>query len=837
MLNSNIYSYKGAGNWVPAQLPEQPYVGVGSPITYHSNIGAAANWAKLGLGGYVFWRLGQIQLDNGGKVWDKYTKAARFLEERSPAKILRTFSLSTLMSPGETLAQAERFIPPEQWAKWFGIGTKAQPLGAYYGRLMGLTTAQRARLAEVGATFREGALHLGQGEEILLRHARIMRAPMGNARILEEIARASTGLVPEQEFGRGLFSTVVRAKGKYKRIRDLPISQIAGESFTRREPFLVVGGEDAAEYAAQVSKGVATDLIQRFNRLLWTTQETVEKHVPGLKGLMDKLPATMRETLALGVERQFVNGHWVDLHTTASRTLGKMFLKYGIGLPLAIGAWQTVDWATREAGTEGLNAWIAKGYMYGKMALSSVAEVTGLHRLREWQEQAAPGSTSLVKLGAFPATFAFYGAISGYVHKQKVYHSIKRAAEETLGRLTGERAEKFAATMDYRIEMAARSALKKSRWQGKIFRWLEDRIASSEVLEKTNLLKRLKSHFLELSPLSKRAAIGAGIGLALIAPFIPGALVPSERPDEIRRKLQAEEDVPIMKGRWWPMGRSSYEGSRVVQWRPHWSALIRARPIETQLWGGPTSPFMKWFLKNFTYTLENTHYYDRPYGMCLHPETPILTADGYKKIKEVQVGDLVLNKDGKWTPVTNVTRRKCFEGRLLEIKIAGDNRKIAATPDHRFLVIRNNSKTSKYRGRCRRKDKVVKEGKLEWVKAEDLRVSDLVVIAIPQGQKHSENISFDLSEICNFPATDELVVWDPRVTQSMVSACYCNLSAKESCKEYKVSYKQIHGLKRRGGYKRTYKRKIPLTKDLALFLGLYLAEGWTSKQKIEFPLT
>jgi intein/homing endonuclease len=108
----------------------------------------------------------------------------------------------------------------------------------------------------------------------------------------------------------------------------------------------------------------------------------------------------------------------------------------------------------------------------------------------------------------------------------------------------------------------------------------------------------------------------AGIlaGAALVSPFIPGALVPSERPEELEALYSGEKKVAIRKGRWWEFSKSPYEGGRITQFQQHWFPRMLARAKEKSMWGeNVPSPLEQWWKENFTYELETRHYSDRPY--------------------------------------------------------------------------------------------------------------------------------------------------------------------------------------------------------------------------------
>ena len=73
------------------------------------------------------------------------------------------------------------------------------------------------------------------------------------------------------------------------------------------------------------------------------------------------------------------------------------------------------------------------------------------------------------------------------------------------------------------------------------------------------------------------------------------------------------------------------------------------------------------------------------YSICLHPETPIMTSDGWENIGDINVGDKVVGKDGKLHRVYKTMKNQpdqCFE---VSVKCRPWN--ITATDNHPWLVV------------------------------------------------------------------------------------------------------------------------------------------------------
>ena len=60
---------------------------------------------------------------------------------------------------------------------------------------------------------------------------------------------------------------------------------------------------------------------------------------------------------------------------------------------------------------------------------------------------------------------------------------------------------------------------------------------------------------------------GAAIGLDAMLPFLPGMLG-SRRGGELRDVYSGVDPVPVRAGRWWEVGSTAFEGTRIKEWRP-----------------------------------------------------------------------------------------------------------------------------------------------------------------------------------------------------------------------------------------------------------------------------
>ena len=181
------------------------------------------------------------------------------------------------------------------------------------------------------------------------------------------------------------------------------------------------------------------------------------------------------------------------------------------------------------------------------------------------------------------------------------------------------------------------------------------------------------------------------------------------------------------------------------------------------------------------------------FGKCLHPDSPIITFDGIKKISEVKIGDVVLDENGKWTRVL-ATKSKDHSGQLIKIESYG-NIPIYVTPEHLIKAFK--------RPKRKHKKGFMWEGQNpEWIKAEDLKKGDVVLFPIFSDINNTDETqieSFDLLTLDSTLETNGEKVW------------------------YRMGYSN-------NGELIKVNRFITLDRELVKLLGIYVAEG--SKNEI-----
>jgi hypothetical protein len=512
-----------------------------------ANLGIAAGIVgSIAAAGYLPFRKGHL--------WDVYSGLAKGFEEYSPAKFLRTFQVSKLLSPFETSARnailpisAQSLLTNKQQAE-------------YLSRIIG--PGSYPRLVKEGVTLRGNRLFWGQGQDVALKRAAVILSPEhgGVSRIGAGYARSlgMTELKGFPEFGK-FFSTV-----KPFEKRDIFNPAIRGEAAQ------IIGGKNIFQHQWRKLAGLGTEQIERFNRLLEMTPK-VGKY--------------------LGVKR-----------AGGLKMLGALSLKYGVGLGALGLGYEYLDWKARQS--EALDETLfSEGITYGLATLpvkahlmaAQASEALGLQDYARGQEEMAPGSTSLMKLAAFP----FMGAAG--VGTAAYFTRTAKMAQLQI-------AEGISASMAaHRIGEAFKSWDRFGGFIENIGRSLEKR---------GGLLGKIKT------PVGFGMAVGAGIGLAAVLPFLPGALIPQKSSEELKAIYSGEQEVAIKKGRWWELGRQPYEGSGISYFRPHAYSLLGSRAREKGIWGEDyetLNPIERWYKKTFTYELEAKHYKERPYPVTGRP--------------------------------------------------------------------------------------------------------------------------------------------------------------------------------------------------------------------------
>jgi len=123
------------------------------------------------------------------------------------------------------------------------------------------------------------------------------------------------------------------------------------------------------------------------------------------------------------------------------------------------------------------------------------------------------------------------------------------------------------------------------------------------------------------------------------------------------------------------------------------------------------------------------------YSICLHPDTPIMTSNGWKRIGDIVVGDKVVGKDGKLHRVYKTMRNKSVQ--CFNVSAKGRPWSITATDNHPWLVVDKTglklgieSIVDRDRDHQKRGTKY-SQLKLIYKRTDELQLDDLLATRIP----------------------------------------------------------------------------------------------------------
>lgn len=598
--------YYGPSRTDPRQQPE--LWSTRPPSGFYNEAHPWTGMATAGAVGAGIFAAGYLPMGRG-RVWDKYIGLMRGIEEYSPGGVFRTFQASTFFS--QFSFEAMRGFPV--------AGSEFRRVGraeaSYLANLIGETRGGwdvHQRILKEGVRLEGGRLYFGETQDVALKHASALISPTAKkigpaGEDLGWMAGKHYGSAYARSAGFELGRTGRAASDilQFGHVVDTPAGQ-----FHRQ----IIGGQSRTQHLWRMAGGWGTEWVSRFNRLL---------EAPFEMQPFSTVFGTAQEWLqkTTGKKIQFAVPYG-----PGAKMLGSLAWKYG-ALAGAVGlGYQTIDYALKSSDMlegsvlgEGLTTTIATGWTQANLLASHVADTFGLHSYREAQEELAPGSTELSRLLAFPLMGAMGAAGVGYGFQ--VSRMAQLQATTPLGAAAARTAvseglEKWGQTgllaeIGKQVGTTEGIFARRDIW-GKAFQSVAEPIRGG---------KDLSFKFLgKLTPTKLGAVIGGGLGAAAIAPFLPGALIPSERPEELEKIYSGEQEVAIRKGRWWEFGRTPWEGNRIMYYRPHWYPRMRMGAKERAIWGDePPSPLEKWWTREFTYDLEKRDYYDRPYPITSLP--------------------------------------------------------------------------------------------------------------------------------------------------------------------------------------------------------------------------
>ena len=436
---------------------------------------------------------------------------SKTLEEVSPLKILRTFHVSSLISP---------YTIPNSNLKTVFLSNEQLLLDqTYIKNLISENNPSAAQdhisdLFDNGGKIQNGKL-LTLNDQVLLDNVKMVNlAPSADG--------AGDATHPFLNRIYEKFRNIYGAKDKQGFIRSAlsdkgGIGIIAGKSEV----------DLAVKWARAYGRLAVEPGFKLFDRPLDILAEIVDK-----TGLNEKygIFEHLRDRLYLGAG---AGGDYTQSVPRMFYNMGKNIA--GLTIAGAI-AYNYTDKVIRTISpdespfSEGIMEGVATGYVNARIGIASMWS-DNFQEYKAKQEELAEESTSLSTLAGFPLAGALLGANIGY------FTRIKNAITDGVA----------SADIDASLEKSSTV--------------LNSLVGSTNV--KPPAMNRV----------GRFASIGAVLASIPVLPFLPGALI-GESSEELRKKYSGEEDVEIRSTRFWGSGGSEWEGGKIKYFTKSWYAQL-----------------------------------------------------------------------------------------------------------------------------------------------------------------------------------------------------------------------------------------------------------------------
>lgn len=364
---------------------------------------------------------------------------------------------------------------------------------------------------------------------------------------------------------------------KYSRISP---DSISGNAAISDFSYMITGANTRKKQYSRKGHALALDAFKSYLRLMDDPFETLalfmEKAAPGSTGTTNRLRTFSDYIGKLSLRNKFGVGGAVELEDTLPNLIKKHVTR---GLPLIAAGFLAYKGINRflaentpiEGGISGIGA---KAYQNITLGYSYLSEALGLTKLKEKQEEIAPGSTKLGAILAFPLSGIITGGTAAGLYN--IFQHVDPHIDPLLEK---RRLSEFK--LGIKIQAAAAAT--------------DSRFGKAGL--RTNFLKLAHELFPEKATRVRRwSTIGGLVGLAMSAPFIFGAFG-SKRPDELKKIYSGEQLVEDRKGRFWLSGTTPYAGDRTQSFRQHWTVRTisdaRAKSIYGDYYGKPITRLFK----------------------------------------------------------------------------------------------------------------------------------------------------------------------------------------------------------------------------------------------------
>lgn len=484
---------------------------------------------------------GSAKLSSSANSFQKSILSALMaIEEMSPLHILRTLQLSNLIQPFTELTSNNELI--------HFSGRQIRGQEAFYRAL--LNQAEHDKNVKIKRALQLQDLSRG----MFYLNGDIYGATKSGTIDMNDKVLSNAKLV----LGSLTNGDIQSSNHIVEKLGDI-IGGKVDKSFAASSPLMFVGGPSESVFAKQWGKSALRYSMEVGFKTLDNPVAGIEEMLHGVGaghlGLFKSKPwQKLREIsshVQLGTNGIYDLGIRESLKISAKNIAIKSSAAY-IG-------YEVLDSALRSISPQG--GIFENGIATGMANLYASARVNfakvwsdRFQGYKEKQEQAAPGSTNLTTLMAFPLGGALAGAQLGYFG---------------------------------RVGLASAKGIEKS---AEVFN-VE---SQSKLLSRVGLTEKFK-------PMKRNALVGGLIGGALTLPFLPGALI-GESSEELKALYSGKKDVLDRKNKYWTFGGGAWEGQAPDRFKKHWVAQANADAVDKVRYGDDeTKKKMNPFLRPFSY--------------------------------------------------------------------------------------------------------------------------------------------------------------------------------------------------------------------------------------------
>ncbi|MHA1865681.1 MAG: LAGLIDADG family homing endonuclease [Candidatus Heimdallarchaeaceae archaeon] len=176
---------------------------------------------------------------------------------------------------------------------------------------------------------------------------------------------------------------------------------------------------------------------------------------------------------------------------------------------------------------------------------------------------------------------------------------------------------------------------------------------------------------------------------------------------------------------------------------------------------------------------------------CFTGEQVIITAEGNKQIRDIQIGDLVLTAEGNFRKVTQTMQRKVDKRYIIDV-LKLPNSTLSVTEDHPILTY--------------------KDGKIKWSLVKELSKNDFVALSYPR----------EIEDVSSINVIDYLSGKHYKVKNGVV----VNKNTEVEIESSEISVYEV-----------PIKNKIEVDEEFLRFLGYYASVGELDKKIVRFTFS